>query len=484
MRLVYIREWFFVVFSLVIHFLLLGLPLVNQEWVFKAGLLYFETNEPIFIEEYFYFQANTLGMSYFAFLIKYIFPFIKADFAVRILSVSSILLFFYALKRLNRIFETQISLFYLIGIFMLNPIIWVYTGRGTASVFPASLALLSISFLLDSKNRWSIFLWGLLFGVSVVLKYHSILLLPVVFLFRWKKELKLSNFFSFDFLLVLFSILLLPILYVIYIKFKFDFLFTPPSFQSAHAIKLDFMVTNFISYLGYLILLTFPISIYKFIEVFYRLELSRKLFVIITVVLSFGIGFTIHPQGEMNFGSLDSYIDHRLIGSLFSVLFVVFMVLLIYFIRQFRFENMKNIVIIYVTILLFMFALSFTRPAQRYLIFILPLFLLVLFYKTNLSKLIFYMSLVVFMVLNVYMNINQFLIGSTSQAMVKELIQKNLIAETYPNELNSHVGNYFFPYRDRLKKYKIVHTPSKKAIIVVQKKILFFSKTLCLVKIN
>jgi hypothetical protein len=468
-----ILEYSLLFLIIILHICNLFLPPVNQEWAFASAVDFLETGNQIYIDAFFYHQANTLGISYLAFLLKKILPF-DSLLSLRILSFISTFFVIFSIIKLKLKEEGSFKDFSILIFILANPLLWIFETRGTADTLPASLALFSISLFLLSEWKYSFLIpSAFLFGFSILLKYHSILFFLFI-IFYTLPNLNLEKFFKIT--LYGFISLLIPLIYIYIIYQNFNFILTPPGFQTAHGVKTKDSLENLISYSAYLAILGFPYSFFVLHTYFKNLKFTFQFLNILMYSLAFILGyFLVELNGEMNFGPLEKFFSVPFLAGIFSSLFVLF-VNSIYLLFKEAKTNLIKIFILF--ILFFIFALSFSRPAQRYLIYILPIYFYIIYKPLN--KKIIYLVLLFYFLINSYISIHQYMIGSISEEICIYLQNKNLLSETEPNQLDSHSGNYFFPYKALPKNYIISHDSSTKTIQKFEKKILFLKKELYL----
>jgi hypothetical protein len=89
----------FVVLVVLVHGLMMLLPSVNQEFVFTDGARFFIDHNPVLLEHYFTYQANTLGIPWLASLVARLLPGLDMLVVVRLLSVSGLVLLNWSVSR-------------------------------------------------------------------------------------------------------------------------------------------------------------------------------------------------------------------------------------------------------------------------------------------------------------------------------------------------------------------------------------------------
>jgi len=452
--------WLFVLVTVVIHLALYKLPLINLEWSFSDAARYFEIHNQDFLERYFSVQANTLGIPLLAYLIHQLIPVLDLGIIPRVLSISGFIFMGAALIRLNDLIGRRVPPALLMAFVFLNPLIWTFGGRGTADFFPAALTLFSLSLFWDKQKKPATLAVAILtFSLAIVLKYHAVLLLPLIWLeavtapnVQYKKVMLRMG-------LMTGAVFVIPALYLYAVKQAFGFWFAPPSFQDVHHLSLapSFVLTNFISYAGYLALLLLPLSLLPLWK-HMRSPLSAAiLFAAATILFLAGYGL-VEPNGEMNFGPLDAYLNPHVVGGAFCLCAGLFFLILGDGLLASRaHKNTFHILLcLSLCIIGFIGILSFTRPAQRYLLFVLPL--MYIFIPPALANKKLFATLVIAscVVMNVYITLNQYATGQAATELTQKILDNGLINITDPGVIDGHAGNAFPINITRDKKYIVV----------------------------
>jgi hypothetical protein len=155
---------------------------------------------------------------------------------------------------------------------------------------------------------------------------------------------------------------------------------------------------NLIRYGGYLALLALPFSLRSAFSRSTRLSFGMKVAIIAVV---FGIGFALPPSaGEMNFGPFDRWVGDWFSG---AVLAAMFAILILSFID---FDGSRIDFAVIASVLLFLVVLSVSRPAQRYLMLVLPFYYLHLARDIDVKRW-FSAVIATFVVLNVFIAVSQ-----------------------------------------------------------------------------
>jgi 4-amino-4-deoxy-L-arabinose transferase-like glycosyltransferase len=248
------------------HLLFLGTPPINMEFAFSDAAKYFSSGEPQYIEQYFHYEANTLAIPWLAFAINWLFPFLNIDHIPRLLSVLGIPFLTFGVLRINRQLAQRINPYLLVSLVLLNPLVWTFAGRGTADFLPAAIAVFALSLFWngDEESRtdlWRRILASATLGLAAVVKYHALLLLAGVL-----AEIAIRRRAQYGKMLLQWIACAAPAIfvvgaYLIVVKIVFGFWLTPPEFQQRHGINLFTVPNNFLSYAGFLVLITIPFSL-------------------------------------------------------------------------------------------------------------------------------------------------------------------------------------------------------------------------------
>lgn len=467
-----------------VHIALIWLPQINLEWAFVAAARYFSTGDADLLNRYLELQANTLGMSYLAYLVDTLLPGVDLYYIPRLLSISGIVLLGAALHNVARLLALPMNTTALIALVLLNPLVWTFSGRGTADFLPAALALFSLSWLLDSgRNQLSTAAACVLLGVAITLKYHAAFLLPLLWLHALSQENHstdqlVSNLVNAGLKTALAC--LLPAGYLILVKQTLGFWITPPAFQAALEVKLSlaFWLTNLVSYLGYLGLLLLPFTAFTFTRCLFA---PRALLLLLAVCATlFATGYTVlTPQGEMNFGPLDQYLNARLVNGALCMLAGLLCLAAIDNIHRTpttptttttRKDDTKRLLLVLCgACLAYLAILAVSRPSQRYLLFILPItYLLVPQGIEKLRKPLVAATLVAFVTMNVFVGIKQYATGTASDTVVRMLQQQGLLEATDPGIIEGHAGNLFPLDSTRETNYIVVPGKHAEAIMYAE----------------
>lgn len=455
-------------------------PPVNLEFAFVGAAEYFGRPNELLIDQYFSYQANTLGMSYLAHCLSILLPSVDMLFLMRMISVLGIPLLLVGVYRVNRYIGIH-SFLAIVALIVLNPLVWAFSGRATADFMPAALGLFAISMALGKKQVvLRSLLAGVFLGIAAVLKYHVLCLLSLLAGLLIYRE---GFSFAFKKLLIttLVSLLILSF-YLFKVHEAFGFWLAPDKYRAVHSIKLSNVINNFVLYFGFLVMLATPALLFS--RALWR-EIAGKwklLAVLLSGMAVLGLLF-FHETGELNLGPLDTYVREkfRVVG--FSLLFVLGWVLV--FFKGREDERVARVrVIVGLSILFVILALSISRPAQRYLLFVLPFFVMILPRDILKERWMLSSTLILFVLANAFIEINKWSAGTASVEMLEVIEAKGLVQETNPGAIGPSVGNAFFEYSSHDKSYLVVPGAAVNAIAVTHAGPRFLGRTFSLIKIK
>ncbi len=460
------------------HLVFIGLPLINFEWAFPDAARYFSLHQPEFLVRYFEVEANPLGVPLLAYTIHLILPFLKIDIIPRLLAISGFALLAFALPLINERAGITFSAPLLTAIIFVNPLIWTFGGRGTADFFPAALALCAVALFWDAPDTVGRRILAIfLFGLAIIMKYHAVLLLPLVWLEALSRP-GVNHKNTFVRLCVIScTILLGPAIYLVAVKQSLGFWLAPPLYQGVHRLLLapTFAITNFISYSGYLALLLAPFSFLPLWERAHSLSGAVKIFG--AGLLLFAIGYVVVlPNGEMNFGPLDTYLTPHIVGGCFALCAGLLPLCIVDAIQRERasLSNRRYLSCLSAGVFLFVGVLSFTRPAQRYLLFVLPLAYCFVARAMVGRKVMATLVIVLSIALNAFIYANQVAKGQASAEMMRQITDDGYLPLTEAGPLVLQDGDQFPLEYKPPARYIVVQGKAADGIVVVEKRLFPF----------
>ena len=442
---------FIVSFTFLFHLISLNFHPTNFEGGYGAFANFFDSNNKIkYLTAYYNTQFNTYFFSFLGSILNIIFPFLDGFESVKLLSASSYI--FLGLGIINILkfhnFINNKNLFLLIIFF--NCIIWNYGFRGFNDLFAYSLAIYFFSNILITNNSKSIYLNSFLLGISTIIKsYNLILLIPIFFHFLSKNKKKIILNLK---MIYIFLLILIPfIIFHITIYKHLGFLFAPKNEDLQIAIigndprrDIFWVLNNFIFYIGYLMLISFPFSIVFYLNIIKKINF--KILSLITLIIIFCIYFQnfLFISSELDLGPLQKYIPNSLYKTIILFGFFSFFILLISFKNNNKFNKKKynEYLVIIITILVYLIILSFIKAAQRYLILPLPFFLLFLFSVIQPKKIIF-ITLVMYTFANFFLLFNYYMTGKSTQQILEYLKKENILEHTNPGVMVPNVYHMY-----------------------------------------
>ena len=182
----------------------------------------------------------------------------------------------------------------------------------------------------------------------------------------------------------------------------------------------------------------------------------------------------------MNFGPVDDLLNDRV--RVFILALMCLATVTLTFTSDIKSNKVKSTLGLVVLITLFVFSSS--RPAQRYLLFVLPFFILCLPAKLLNSKIVVFTTLGIFISANFFIESSRWATGTAANLMVKKLEIENLIQKTDAGAIESHVGNKFYRTKDMTKTYIVIAGKNNQSIITTTAGISFFEKSFSLISLN
>ena len=461
------------------HLITLSYPGINFEFSFADASNYFLTRDPELLDRYFKYQANTLALPYISSLILNVIPITNPLIAIRLLNLVGISLLAIGITFICKYLKKDALIPSVLALTLFNPLIWAFSGRATADFFPMALGIFCISIPLFNKNKLILLLAGCLFGLACAIKYHTLCLLVIgasllyVRSSNFMQEVKLIYLFLLPSFIVLFSFLTLIFL-------EFGYWIVPQSVVSEHSFKLTLnFIDNFFGYFGLLSLLSLPfiaLSVDFYKSVFF----NRKFLLLALALLIFVLSIAVKDHGEMNLGPLDQFISPSQRIYIYLAMSVVTLITLFYPIdNKSKYQNFLSLSLFFI-ILVF----SFARPAQRYLLPLIPFYLIAI-PPSYLSKKIVYSTLALFFLAIIFIENSRLNTAKSALEIVQKINEQNLLKVTSPGVITSHVGNLFNFENDSIAIFTIVYGQRGDAIISVRSgSIIFTSKTLSVVPIS
>ncbi len=438
---------------LAIHISLIVFPQVNFEFAFIDAAQYFlspEYNKTL-LDQYFTYQANTLGLPILLSGFARWFPDTDILVLMRLINVAAILILSFSVISITRYFGKDNTLTVL-ALILLNPLVWSFSGRATADFLPMALGVFAIALALLKRDLYILILVsGVVFGVASVLKYHVLSLLVVFSAIHLGSEFSKKSLVR----IFIFSIPAIGIvgLYLLKMYSIFGFWVTPPNFQTVLQVHLASTLNNFILYVGFLALFCLPsfwISKQYYLSIF---NYKKTFIIILAAFILFSVS-GLKDTGELNFGPLDIWLGINLRIIILSMMGLAGLLLIF---NSARTKSINN-VIFYIGIAIFVVLLAFslTRPSQRYLILFIPFFILMLPMTLLKSRYVLFSTLAIFISTDIVIELSRYATGIASKNITDMLEVSNLLPITDPGAIEGHQGNRFYSYKNIPKLYIVV----------------------------
>lgn len=460
----------------ILHLPLLFLGPVNLEFAFGDLIKFFQNGNTLYFEQFTFYQANTIGLSFLGWLVSFFNFGINEILTIRILNLFGAIIFVLSFLKIANYFKIK-NIFFINLFIMISPIFWTFSTRSTADMLPAALIMLSYSLFLSSKDDiHKTIIAALLFGLSLILK--PLLIFMYIFFiclyFVDKQDFNLIKLLLFFLLSFLILFIFISLVYL-----NFDYVITSVKFISIHLkTSLSLFFNNFVLYTGFI---TLALSPFIFLGNFTKFIFKYFLWFVLGYIVIFFLGYTyIYDTGEMNFSFLENIIPKSIFNGILLITTIIFFSSF-YLNRPFHKNNVINRYF-FICILFSLIFLSLMRPSQRYILILLP-FCFFLLPKINFkNKRILYSTAVLILFVDLFISVNQYLKASVSKDMLDQISKYELIKITDPGVINGSYGNYFFIYKDLQKEYIVVDYIDENSILSSSKKILFLKYNYSLIK--
>ncbi|MBU0651155.1 hypothetical protein KKC59_04515, partial [bacterium] len=458
--------WLFIV--LIGHIIYVNTPWVNLESAFaEASRTLLDPNHKLGIKFYWYAQGNPLGFSLISSIINLIFKLPVNYWSNRLPSLLGICLFIISsnifFKQQTK--EQNLKHFFYLSITLLCPIIWIFSGRGTADILPMCLLFTALASLIKFKNSTKgLLISSFIYGLSIIVKYHTLAFIPGFWFIIYlqnnkdiKKTITQIIIFTLPAIIILLS-------YISTIYLRFDVFVTPDYFKNKHAFNLSNFLVSLPKYTFYLPILLGPISLLSP----YHLFKTKQYKLIISGLAIGSLLFTctlltkMSEFSEMNYGFFDSILGEKITHLLNLAGNIIFGLILTDIIKQA--VSKKNIYSIFIllTAIPYMLAISTSIPIQRYLIFVIPMFAYFLIcyrlnLKSNINKLLIFSTILIFVTANIFSVLFQISQGTAAEKMSQFIIKNKIEKDVEICQLGLHCSQYFLEnYFEKPEYYKYI----------------------------
>ena len=426
-------------FFLILNYSRFFFDTYNLEWYFSELSKYFYDKEYYFdIRLFKQNQANTTFYSLLLSPLNFVSNLNHDQISImrffNFVPFFILVLIFYKNNILN--FENKTFLLFLI---LLCPIINIYSFRIYPDFLSATFCWLSLIFLINKKKNSSVFM----FIISFLLKPVSMIIFPIILgIIYYSKENKKQKI-----KLIIKFLFLTTFIYFFYIL-NFEKIIFSSYYQNTYVqLNLIKPVLNFLYYFNYATILISPALFFLILEIINIYKKNYKkvfLFVITIILLSLILLKFSFQNGEMNYGYLNKFLINNYIT--FIIIFFNTLISLLFVIICLNDKKIKPLFIGYLVCLIIL-SILVSRPAQRYLIYLLPLlFYIVIELYHNKTKYL-KISLLIYMVFFSFVNYGQkiFQINNlkSTNNIIKFIDQKKLFGQTHPG-LAYHSHGYLF----------------------------------------
>ena len=421
----------------------------------------------LYIKTYYSAQFNTYIFSALGSILNFLIPSINGFQAIKILSAFSyFFLGFGLLNILNFCKYKQNSILFIFIIF-LNSIIFSYGFRAFNDLFAFSLAIYAFSRILNNYKNNLIFIDAILLGFAIIIKFYNlILIIPLIILFY-------NNFKKKSVIRIIYTLILIFIPIILWNIFTYNylgFIFAPTNEDLEIAIigndkSRDYLwvLNNFIFYLGYLTLVSTPFIFMSFFMAVKKNHIAISLILLIALIFSFYLQNYFFISSELDLGPLQSLIPDKVYKNIIIFLFFFFIIFIYLFLtsKELDKKELNLCKVILCSILLYLFALSFIKAAQRYLILPIPFIYLIIF-NFRQPKLLIKLTLSLYLIINSILLANYYIVGKSTKQILNFLETNKILENTLPNVIVPHVYHLYFDPLILNKKKILVNTSDYK----------------------
>jgi hypothetical protein len=451
------------------HALYLDTPFVNQEFAFCEAA--HSLREPAYrlgIDKYWEIQANPLGYA----LVLAVFGLDTTFWSARLPALAGCLLLLLAGRLGAGRLGLRPGLFSLwAGVTAFNPLLWLYTGQATADVLPVGLLALAFWFCYAARARWPLhLLGGLCFGLAALIKFPALLVgLGFIYLLldearaaAWKRRARFTG------ALCCYSLLPAALLgiYFLFVWHNYHVMFIADRFKAVHfaASYLGSFVPIFAAYVSYLALALGPLALACPLRLG-RVQPRGAFLAVLALALALALAalplLANFQLGEMDFGGLGRAMPAPALTALRAggVALAVFIAADLG--RAARRSPTSCAGFALCAVLPFLLICALSRPAQRYLLFCLPILLFYLVAAGGRATVILgWLSLALWLPIDALAAGFQVAQGQAAERMAQWVIGHGYRARVQPGSIYQHAGQHFpHLYADSPEEYAISTQP-------------------------
>lgn len=413
------------------------LPTFNLEWFFLDLANYYNKNNSLIdLNVYKQYQANT---SFYSFIISFLKlkNFISEAHYIRLLNIVTLPFLIFSFKYIidyysKNIFNEKINNSSTVILYIVfTPIIFLMIGKTFPDYLSFFLGIVGYVFFL--KRNLILFIF---FSIAAILKPLILYIVPLFFIIDYIAEKKIIN------LKLIFAVIFSLMATFIYIYVIDGFIFSNAHKNyDFHISKILRYLSNYLIYISYLSSLLVFIIPYK-IYLFFKEKNNYKIYLlIVSFILINLINFN---YGEMNYGFISYIFQGNLINNI--ILFITVFFYLIFIMEIFT-KGKKNYKFYFLAfnIALIILSIFVERPAQRYLIYIYPMFFILIFfyYKDNFFKKIMILNILFFSGINIMQFFYYKNFSLVADQIYIDLKKNKILNLTYPLDIY-HINGYKF----------------------------------------
>ena len=441
---------YLIFFSFLIHLITINFFPTNFEGGYgQYSNLFNEEDKIKYLKSYYVSQFNSYVFSAIGSILNYTIPFIDGFQSIKILSAFSYFFLGYGVYNFLKFYGYKYDFTLLILIIFLNSIIWTYGFKSFNDLFAFSLGIYAFSKTLINLDKTNSLFYALLLGVSIALKpYNLIFLIPLaVFSYLFFNPIKKINYILGILAIILFPLILLNIFTYNYL----DFILAPQNEDLEFAIigndknrDIVWVLNNFIFYIGYLTLVSLPFLFTFFLSIVGKIKKNIIFFLCIAIASSIYLERFFFISSELDLGPLQKFFSDEIYKSLIIFLFLFFLLFIYKFLKFKKFDKKQlNICkTILITILFYLFVLSFIKASQRYLILPIPFIFLIIF-SCKQPKFFIFATLTLYLFISSILIANYYIVGKSSKIIIEYLKTNQLIERTLPNVITPHVYHLY-----------------------------------------
>jgi len=459
---------------------------INYEFVFSEGSKFFHSFEKKYIDFYFTKQANTFFFSVIiGILNKLTFDSISQLQIARLISLCSFIFLSLGIVNLFKYFKIDKLLTALTIMFILvNPVIWTLSFRGTPDLISASLAFYASSIILiQYENILKRRLAFLLLSIAITLKpFVGIFLIFIFFYLKRDKKIILNNKTFID----LVSLVIIPCIYFFTIKKYFGFYIMTDHYASKNIVgqsqNIKMYLTKFFGYACMLSIFLFPLNLTARFKINFKIILAYS-FLLFLGVTKFNFFSSKNKGFELDLGFFTTYMNQYFLLILCFTLLFVTILSIAQKANKINYMNNFNIIS---TVLIFLLIMSFLKPAQRYLITILPIMIIFIIQNSDLKKVKKLMTIGIFLYLpiNLISYLNMYYNSALNNEVLEYIKDKKLTKNIKLKALKHSLGFIEVNNNLDIKKEFILSNKSKDHFKKFEKKFLGQNKIYYIRKIN